>query len=156
MAKRRIVLVDIDGTISDASDRAAKYLGECKKDWDGFYNACGEDKPIKPIIEVVEVLSTNFEIVYCTGRRESCREDTIKWLDENIKLFGNIRRCHDILFRKDGDKRHDTVVKPRMLDEYLKCNPDTEVAVILEDRNSMVKKWRELGYTCLQVAEGDF
>ena len=29
-------------------------------------------------------------------------------------------------------------------------------AKILEDRNSMVKKWRELGYTCLQVAEDDF
>jgi hypothetical protein len=34
--------------------------------------------------------------------------------------------------------------------------PLDEIAFVLEDRNSMVKKWRELGLTCLQVAEGDF
>lgn len=35
-------------------------------------------------------------------------------------------------------------------------HPDYRVAFILEDRNSMVKKWRELGFKCLQVADGDF
>ena len=32
----------------------------------------------------------------------------------------------------------------------------SDVAFILEDRDSMVKKWRDLGLTCLQVAYGDF
>ena len=32
----------------------------------------------------------------------------------------------------------------------------TKILVVLEDRNSMVKRWRELGYTCLQVNDGDF
>ena len=27
---------------------------------------------------------------------------------------------------------------------------------LLEDRNSMVKKWRELGLICLQVVDGNF
>ena len=61
-----------------------------------------------------------------------------------------------ILYRRDSDTRHDTKVKPELLDEYLRQHPDYKVAVILEDCNSMVAKWRELGYTCLQVAEGDF
>jgi hypothetical protein len=30
------------------------------------------------------------------------------------------------------------------------------VVLCLDDRNSVVKLWRDLGLTCLQVAEGDF
>jgi hypothetical protein len=59
-----------------------------------------------------------------------------------------------ILMRPDGDKRHDTEVKPEMLNKFgVDLN---EIAFVLEDRNSMVAKWRELGLKCLQVADGDF
>ena len=56
--------------------------------------------------------------------------------------------------RKDGDYRHDTEVKPELLAKK-GINP-TDVWFILEDRDSMVAKWRELGYRCLQVADGKF
>ena len=80
----KIVVCDIDGTISKVGNRI-KYLEQSPKDWDAFYGACGEDKPIVPIIKLVENLmhSTMYQIVLCTGRRESCREDTFKWLDAN-------------------------------------------------------------------------
>lgn len=57
-----------------------------------------------------------------------------------------------------ADTRHDTVVKPELLEKAFKEDriDKSKVLCILEDRNSMVRKWRELGYTCLQVAEGDF
>ena len=56
--------------------------------------------------------------------------------------------------RKDRDWRHDTAVKPELL---AKSGINTDnVAFILEDRDSMVTKWRELGYKCLQVADGNF
>ena len=60
--------------------------------------------------------------------------------------------------RKDGDFRSGTVVKKELLDNYLSDNGYTkdDVAFILEDRSSVVKMWRDAGYTCLQVAEGDF
>lgn len=56
--------------------------------------------------------------------------------------------------RKDGNYRHDTEVKPELLAKK-GINP-TDVWFILEDRDSMVAKWRELGYRCLQVADGKF
>lgn len=31
-----------------------------------------------------------------------------------------------------------------------------EVALVLEDRSGVVRMWRALGLTCLQVAAGDF
>ena len=56
--------------------------------------------------------------------------------------------------RKDVDFRHDTIVKPELLEkEGIKLE---DIAFVLEDRNSMVAKWREMGLICLQVAEGDF
>ena len=155
MGMKNLVVVDIDGTLSDASERAAKYLSKEPKDWDGFYAACGEDKPIREIVDLVCALSDHYEIVLCTGRRRSTNDATRKWLGDNMTKLRSAFGL-PILYRRDGDTRHDTIVKPELLDEYLRQHPDYKVTFILEDRNSMVAKWRELGYTCLQVADGDF
>lgn len=151
-----IVVVDIDGTITDASERAEKYLSKKPKDWDGFYAACGGDKPIESMCKLVQVLSAEYGIVFCTGRRRSTNGATREWLHRHMQLYGSIIGFTGILYRDDGDTRHDTEVKPELLNEYLKQHPDQRVAFILEDRNSMVQKWRELGFKCLQVADGDF
>jgi hypothetical protein len=151
----KIVVCDIDGTISKVGDRI-KYLEQSPKDWDAFYGACGEDKPVENVIELIGVLYDGYnDIVFCSGRRESCREDTAKWIKSNVNYtLGNVH----ILLRKDGDYRSDTIVKKELLDNYLSENGYTkdDVAFILEDRSSVVKMWRDAGYTCLQVAEGDF
>lgn len=56
--------------------------------------------------------------------------------------------------RPDNDHRHDTEIKPMLLKRAgIKMK---SIDFVLEDRNSMVQKWRELGLRCLQVAEGDF
>jgi len=147
--KRKVVLVDIDGTISKVGERL-KYLQQEPKDWDSFYEDCFNDEPIHEIVEMVKLLYPHYVVIYCTGRRESTREKTLKWLDN----YGIGTWCGNLLMRKNGDHRHDTEVKPELLKE---ANINIEdVAFVLEDRNSMVKKWRELGLICLQVAEGDF
>lgn len=146
------LLVDIDGTLSDASNRAEKYLGLVKPDWDGFYAACGEDAPIQRVIDVVEVLARTYDIVLCTGRRKSCEKETRKWIDRYAPSLAH----WPILFRNDGDVRHDTIVKPELLEAYMQENHKKQPFAIFEDRNSMVEKWRELGYTCFQTADGDF
>jgi hypothetical protein len=146
------LLVDIDGTLSDASYRAKKYLSKDNPDWDNFYLACGMDAPIKDVISFVSVLSQSYDIVLCSGRRESCRETTESWLKQNAPDLKYIA----MLFRKDGDFRHDTEVKPELLWEYMKKNHKKEPFAIFEDRNSMVEKWRKLGFLCFQPANGDF
>lgn len=146
---KNVVIVDIDGTISRVGERL-KYLKQEPKDWDSFYNDCFEDEPIPEMIKLLRHLYPKYNIIFCTGRRESCSSKTSRWMAIHTGCLFN---C-PILFRKNGDKRHDTEVKPELL-EIAGFTPDN-VAFILEDRTSMVKKWRELGFTCLQVAEGDF
>ena len=147
---KNIVVVDIDGTIAKVGDRL-KYLQQEKKDWDAFYEHCDEDEPIKDIIELIELMQIHeYNIVFCTGRRESVRKKTEYWLFKNIWCL----REYKLLMRKDGDWRHDTEVKPELL-QKAGITPE-DVYFILEDRDSMVAKWRELGYRCLQVADGKF
>ncbi len=144
---KNIVIVDIDGTLTKVGDRAY-CLKQDIPDWDSFYNRCGEDEPVTEIIEMVEHLSRNYQIILMSGRRESCREATTEWFCKNSGINAKM------YLRKDGDHRHDTIVKPEMLKVY---NIDIyDIAFVLEDRNSMVKKWREMGLVCLQVTEGDF
>ena len=147
---KNIIVVDIDGTIAKVGDRL-KYLQQEKKDWDAFYEHCDEDEPIDEMCQLVaDLFVLGRDIVFCTGRRESVREKTRNWLTQNvISTYDD-----ELLMRKDGDWRHDTEVKPELLAKA-GITPD-KVHFILEDRDSMVAKWRELGYRCLQVADGKF
>lgn len=152
MTNKKIVVVDIDGTISEVGERL-KYLKQEPKDWDSFYNDCFEDEPIMEMVNLVYNLHVQeYELILCTGRRESCREKTIKW----IQKYFDRHFAKDVLLlmRPDDDHRHDSIIKPLLLE--MAGVPMDEIAFVLEDRNSMVKKWRELGLRCLQVAEGDF
>jgi len=144
----KIVIVDIDGTISKVSDRI-NCLKSNPPDWDTFYNRCGEDEPVWTVIKLVCLLSYFYKIVYCTGRRESCREATANWIRDKGIYMSEV-----MLMRPDGDRRHDTELKPELIEKAgIKLD---DVEFVLEDRNSMVKKWREMGLVCLQVADGDF
>jgi len=148
-----VIVVDLDGTLTNASYRAKQYLQPGHEDWDAFYMSCGADAPIKPVIEIISDLGVHYDIVLCSGRRESCRETTMAWLEE---FAPDLNYCA-LLLRKDGDKRHDVEVKPELLDNYIKtCKHRTAVRAVFEDRDSMVAKWRELGYTCFQPAPGNF
>lgn len=149
---KRIVIVDIDGTISKVGERL-KYLNQEPKDWDSFYNDCFEDEPIIEIVDLVyDLYLQRYQLVFCTGRRESCREKTINWFNKYFEP--EIAKHSKLLMRPNKDHRHDSEIKPELLK---KAGVELDsIAFVLEDRNSMVKKWRELGLICLQVAEGDF
>ena len=145
---KNIVVVDIDGTIAKVGDRL-KYLQQEKKNWDSFYEHCDEDEPIQDMLTLVyDLYRSYYHIVFCTGRRESVRAKTEAWLNKYLGIK------YILLMRPDGDFRHDMMVKPELLAQ-MDITPD-RVLCILEDRDSMVAKWRELGYRCLQVAEGKF
>lgn len=145
----KYVVVDIDGTISKVGDRL-KYLQQEKKDWDSFYEHCDEDEAHIDMIWLVEMLSSEYDIIFCTGRRESVRNKTFKWLKTHFRLLHGFT----LLMRKDNDFRPDVDVKPELL-QSIGLTP-SDVFLILEDRDKVVDKWRELGYRCLQVSKGDY
>lgn len=147
---KHVVVVDIDGTIAKIGDRLKHITDQNPRDYNTFYDRCGEDDPVKEICHLVETLDRDYEIVFCTGRSERCRAQTIAWIDHHLSLPDG----YVLLMRKIKDHRPDVDVKPELL-QKASIFPQ-QVLCILEDRNTMVKKWRELGFTCLQVNDGDF
>lgn len=163
--KKQIVIFDIDGTLTKVGSRLAEIQGE-KKDWVKFYQRCGEDDPNQKILNLAQSLQEdeNYEVIFLTGRAkyEGVEEATMIWLRSyglKIKDYGfGHRGFSGLIMRKANDRRPDTVVKPELLDKWLSHFDKTkeDVDIIFEDRNSMVNTWRQLGFTCAQVAEGDF
>lgn len=144
---KNLIVVDIDGTISKVGDRIKHILGDVK-DWDTFYSRCGEDDPIYAIIDLVVYMSRSFDVVFCTGRMENTRNITENWIAKHFPA--DFR--YSLFMRPDGDYRHDIIVKPQLISLLDK----TQIKYILEDRNTMVAKWREMGFTVLQPSDGDF
>lgn len=156
MTKERelFVIVDIDGTIADCEHRRHHLL--CKpKNWDAFFAEMQNDAPIESVSRLVRVLLSVgvYRVIFCTGRGEEYRSQTESWLSKELGTFAPMLRGN-LLMRPAGDRRDDPQVKPELLGSLGIAPHNT--AFILEDRNRMVARWRELGFTCFQVADGDF
>lgn len=147
---KKIVVVDIDGTIADCSERQIHADNE---NWDLFFSLCNEDEPIKNVIELVQLLGLKYHIVFCSSRPESVRQLTGEWIELYIDTM-RWKYMYDVLLSHDDDPREDHIKKPELLENagiFL-----DEIFLVLEDRDIMVSTWRELGLTCLQVADGNF
>ena len=56
--------------------------------------------------------------------------------------------------RSKGDHRSDTEVKKEIYDKYIKDKYN--ILCVFEDRDKVVKMWRDEGLLCNQVYYGDF
>ena len=138
---------DLDGTMSNHRHRL-HHITSKPKNWPAFFEACSDDPLIEPIAKIATALIIRGEIIaYVTGRPESCRNRTIHWLHRNRLWFDNTY----LIMRSAEDKRPDEVVKPELIKQL-----PYQVTAIFEDRTRVVQKWRELGYTCLQVCDGNY
>ncbi len=59
-----------------------------------------------------------------------------------------------IFFRRAGDFRADDEVKREIWKEHIQ--PHYRVLFVVDDRDRVVRMWREEGLVCLQCAPGDF
>lgn len=148
---RKAILVDVDGTLADIGHRL-HYIKNKPKQWGKFKKESYGDTPYKDIVWLVNVLaSSGAHILIVTARTEDEREITKLWLDE----VAGLKHIYDRMYmRKDGDYREDPIVKKELL-EQIKLD-GYEPYMVIDDRNRVVKMWRELGLRCLQVRDGDF
>lgn len=139
----RVILCDLDGT-------AALHNGRGPFD----YHKIHTDLPNKPIKDILWAMANQgVETIYMSGREDTdnVRADTIKWLqDNNFPPYA----YHKLFMRAKGDYRKDSVVKYELFNNHIRKL--YYVQFVLDDRDQVVKMWRELGLTCLQVNYGDF
>lgn len=145
------VIFDLDGTLADCEHRRHHVSGD-KKDWNAFFNECDKDAVIEYVAQIFRYYQSlpGYRVYILSGRmgNENTRKKTNHWLVNNdIFPFA-------FVMREDGDFRSDVEVKREMIDQ-LGLTPENTIATF-DDRNCMVKAWREWGFNCFQVAEGDF
>jgi hypothetical protein len=98
---------------------------------------------------VLMAWSFNWKLIFLSGRYEEFEAQTRKFLQKHLPEIP-----YFLFMRKNGDKRKDFIVKLEIFNEKVRNNFD--VQFVLDDRNQVVKMWRELGLDCFQVADGDF
>jgi len=151
-----IYIWDVDGTIADNSHRLHFIGADTTKDWDSFYKASADDKPIFETITVARALDkAGHTILYSTGRSEDIRQITLDWLMK----YRLPQAQHLMLYmRKVGDHREDCVVKSEILDHIFASYGAGlgGYGGVFEDRQQVVKMYRERGLRVFQVAEGNF
>lgn len=133
------IIVDIDGTI------AAKRMGEGERGWHEYHRV-GEDDPKPIVIGLVRTLAETSKIIFVSGRKDHCREQTRAWLHSNV---GRWTLDCQLLMRADGDNRRDDLVKAEIFEDHIA--PFYNVLFTLDDRQRVVDMWRAKGLTCLQV-----
>ncbi|HUE59688.1 MAG TPA: hypothetical protein VMO88_08920, partial [Acidimicrobiales bacterium] len=79
IAGGRAVVFDLDGVLSDAASRQ-HYLEYPARDWDAFFEACGDDPLIEEIARLLELLDSSLFVVLLTGRPARVQPQTLAWL----------------------------------------------------------------------------
>jgi predicted kinase len=136
----RAVIVDIDGTLAKMHERGPF-------EW----QKVGQDRPHEDIIALVHALKPTHTIIFMSGRDEVCRSATVAWLDFHLR---HIPAPELLLMRPAGNMEKDAVIKERLFRDHIYGK--YHVDYVIDDRDQVVRMWRDLGLRCLQVADGDF
>lgn len=138
----KVIICDLDGTLALLGDRTPYDASSAEHD---LLNA--------PIASILQVYSKQkdqlIDLFLLSGRYERYRKQTENWLKKH-----KIIHYKHLFLRKDTDFRKDVLYKKEIYEKYIEGKYD--VLFVLEDRDQVVKMWREVGLTCLQVDYGNF
>lgn len=148
-----VYLCDIDGTLTWRDPDESVKFSNTRGIHD--YARVSEDLYHPDVFNTVGSLQqAGAMIIFVSGRPESCREDTVAWLNAPGVLV-----CDDdnpLYMRTTGDRRPDTIVKRELFDKYIRPQ-EYFILGVFDDRNRVVRMWREqLGLTVFHVADHDF
>ena len=142
------IMCDLDGTISLLNGR---------NPYDA--STADNDVPNTPVVETLQAFRSMYEaqgktltILFTSGRSDKYKDQTITFLKKlNLEPNGNDIR---LIMRQHGNSDKDSDVKAEMFFKHISGR--FNVLFVLDDRNQVVDRWRELGLTVFQVAPGDF
>jgi len=167
---KNTVIFDLDGTLANIEVRRDKSLKpNGKLDWEIFAapsSIMDWDTPNEPVIKMAQMFKADgFKIVIFSGRNDRGFVATNHWLTRYDVP-------HDLLvLRPDKFKANswpiangnqatpdmrfmpDEILKKSMLDTFVDID---DVFLVVDDRDKVVKMWRDLGLNTFQVAPGDF
>lgn len=133
----KAIVCDIDGTL-------ARMVGRSPF----AYHRVGEDTLIENVAAVVKRLAEDHQIVFMTGREDSCRELTTDWLE------GHGFVVDEMYMRSEGDtETPDQQLKLDLFNDNVRHR--FNVVGVFDDRRKVCKMWEEIGLTLFRVGPMD-
>ena len=171
---KNTIIFDLDGTLALVEKRVEKATtrkkanGEDALDWGIFFDGKNIqlDEPNYPVISMAQMYyREGYKIVIFSGRNDRSFDTTKQWLKKFDVPFDLLVMRPD-KFKSDSwpiadgnpatpDMRFmpDEFLKKKMLDTFVDID---DVFLVVDDRDKVVKMWRDLGLNTFQVAPGDF
>ncbi len=153
--KQLTVIFDLDGTLA-LIDKRRKLSTNVngKMDWDTFFASenIKLDEPNPSVIKMAQLLKANGHmIVILSGRSKATKSATAEWL-------GKFDVPCDVLKMRPTNSKFqfmpDDELKKKWLDDLFPNKED--ILCVFDDRDKVVKMWRDNGISCFQVAPGNF
>jgi phosphoglycolate phosphatase-like HAD superfamily hydrolase len=118
-----LAVFDVDGVVADVRHRL-HHVARSPKNWQRFFAGAADDPPLETGVELARRWSAEHDLVWLTGRPESLRRVTERWLrDQGLPA----RR---VLMRPASDRRPATLYKADRLDGLARRS---RIAVVVDD-----------------------
>jgi phosphoglycolate phosphatase-like HAD superfamily hydrolase len=139
------VVFDLDGVLADAASRQ-HYLEGPWRDWDSFFEACGDDPLIEEIGRLLELIHPDLTIVLLTARPAWVAPQTLAWLHR-------YRLRWDLLVMRDrSDYGAAREFKRRSVQELRGAG--FELKLSFEDDRRNVAMFRDEGIPAVYIHSG--
>lgn len=140
------VVFDIDGVLSDAASRQHYLEGPGRRDWEGFFNACGDDPLIEEVACLLHLLDPALQVVLLTGRPVKVQPQTRAWLKRYDLRW-------DLLIMRDfGDYSAARSFKQGTVNELRTYGFEPRLA--FEDDRRNLEMFRSEGIPCVYIHSG--
>ncbi len=148
---RQLVLVDIDGTLSNPRHRLRHVTKGGRKDWPAFFASCDQDPPVEAVVRWTRALFSTFTVALVSGRpMDLTGGKTLWWLAHHGVPY------HFLFMRRGRDRRPDTEVKQEILNDILQTLPAERIAFAIDDRPSVIEQvWRKNNVRVFPVRASD-
>ena len=139
------VIFDVDGVLSDAVGRQ-HFIERGRRDWDRFFDACGDDPVIEEVARVLELLDSRLQVILLTGRPFRVQPQTLAWLER----YG--LRWDLLVMRSRGDYEQVTFFKKTVVGDLRDHGFDLRLA--FEDDPSNHAMYVAAGVPCVYIHSG--
>lgn len=140
------IIVDLDGTLAKNVTGREFYGEGLNHVYDDEVNHL-----LNNLIGDYHHEDKGYQLIFMSGRNEFAREDTVRWLKDKA---GWLPDEYLLYMREDDDMRKDFMVKADLFDKHVR--DQYNVLLCFDDRDQIVRLWRDMGLTCFQVADGSF
>jgi hypothetical protein len=150
--RQKAVIIDIDGTLANSQNPLVFTNSKGETDWPAWI-ASTAHAPVNEWCKqlTVAMYRQGYRLIFLTARGEHLngRALTKNWLNNTLNIEGIFE--YELLMRPEGDLRPDIDLKLTIYSTLIA--PNFDVAFAVDDKQSVVDLWRNLGLPALHCAD---